>query len=110
MEKGHRYSQFWCMIDETKKVCARCGISLTLENTDVHHKDGRRYNNNSDNLELLCKKCHRGLGGRASRHEEPMIFTGFRLPSILLEKLDRRANELRMTPSALVREILSKSV
>jgi len=41
--------------------CASCGITdhngkpITLE---VNHIDGRAYNNQIDNLELLCPNCH----------------------------------------------------
>ena len=31
------------------------GIKLPLE---LHHKDGNHYNNNLDNLQILCPNCH----------------------------------------------------
>lgn len=34
--------------------CLRCGKPAVL----VHHKDGNRSNNDPDNLEVLCKRCH----------------------------------------------------
>lgn len=37
------------------KVCAECG---SIEFLEVHHKDSNPFNNNPDNLEFLCKKCH----------------------------------------------------
>lgn len=41
--------------------CELCGIStwqgvdLTLQ---LHHKDGNHYNNNLNNLAILCPNCH----------------------------------------------------
>jgi 5-methylcytosine-specific restriction endonuclease McrA len=36
-------------------ICNRCDATNDLL---VHHKDKNRLNNNVDNLEILCKKCH----------------------------------------------------
>lgn len=41
-------------VDE--KVCERCGSTTNLE---VHYKDRDKYNNNLNNLELICKSCHK---------------------------------------------------
>ncbi len=45
-----------------EKRCEKCGCGtewngepLTLE---LHHKDGNHYNNNLDNLQILCPNCH----------------------------------------------------
>jgi hypothetical protein len=35
--------------------CSRCG---SADNLCVHHKDENRYNNEVENLECLCKRCH----------------------------------------------------
>ena len=51
-----------------KAVCERCGASywngkkLPLE---LHHKDGDHYNNELDNLEILCPNCHAVAGDNA---------------------------------------------
>jgi 5-methylcytosine-specific restriction endonuclease McrA len=37
--------------------CKGCGISDNRV-LIVHHKDGNRKNNNTDNLEWLCCNCH----------------------------------------------------
>lgn len=48
--------------------CEICGISiwqgikLPLE---LHHKDGNHYNNNFDNLQILCPNCHSIQEGNA---------------------------------------------
>ena len=44
-----------------EEKCEICGISswqgekLPLE---LHHKDGDHYNNNLENLQILCPNCH----------------------------------------------------
>lgn len=38
-----------------KESCERCGSS---QNLLIHHRDRNRYNNDSVNLETLCKRCH----------------------------------------------------
>lgn len=35
--------------------CERCG---SKDNLLIHHRDHDRYNNETDNLECLCKRCH----------------------------------------------------
>lgn len=56
--------------------CELCGISqwqgidLPLE---LHHKDGNHYNNNLDNLIILCPNCHsiqEGNSGKAIKSKE----------------------------------------
>jgi len=39
-------------------ICQKCGIDASLTG-EVHHKDGNSRNNALDNLELLCRKCHK---------------------------------------------------
>lgn len=38
-----------------KDSCEICG---SVENLDIHHKDGNWRNNNLDNLQCLCRSCH----------------------------------------------------
>lgn len=51
-----------------KDCCERCGAKywngkkLPLE---LHHKDGNHYNNELDNLEILCPNCHAVEGDNA---------------------------------------------
>lgn len=41
--------------------CSRCGYAEFACSVEVHHKDGNRANNASDNSCLLCANCHRSL-------------------------------------------------
>ncbi len=44
-----------------RKCCERCNKNLlqaTKGNWCVHHKDHNRCNNEINNFELLCKRCH----------------------------------------------------
>jgi predicted nucleic-acid-binding Zn-ribbon protein len=46
-------------IKESK--CERCGNTHwqdSLIPLDLHHIDGNRFNNNLENLQILCKNCH----------------------------------------------------
>lgn len=41
--------------------CERCGLTLWLGepiSLELHHKDGNHYNNDFENLEILCPNCH----------------------------------------------------
>lgn len=41
--------------------CCSCGLSEWLNNPiplELHHKDGNKYNNKIENLELRCPNCH----------------------------------------------------
>jgi hypothetical protein len=43
------------------KFCERCALDLSNAKNGfwvVHHRDHNRSNNERDNLELLCKRCH----------------------------------------------------
>ena len=41
---------------ELPQICNRCGSN---ENIEVHHKDKNPQNNDLDNLEIICRHCHR---------------------------------------------------
>jgi hypothetical protein len=44
-----------------EKKCEICGITKWNGNEaplELHHKDGNRFNNNLNNLEILCPNCH----------------------------------------------------
>jgi len=38
--------------------CSKCRCSLVGITPHVHHKDGKRYNNDDSNLIILCPNCH----------------------------------------------------
>ncbi len=42
-------------------ICSDCGVDMSLHRNlcDVHHKDGVKYHNTTDNLEVVCRDCHR---------------------------------------------------
>lgn len=50
------------IIDGIKEPkCERCGLKNWLNGLiplELHHKDGDHYNNDLDNLEILCPNCH----------------------------------------------------
>lgn len=70
------------LIDKSNNKCSKCGWGEINQFTgkvplEIHHKDGNPYNNEEDNLEVLCPNCHsltksfrgnRG-NGRASRRK-----------------------------------------
>ena len=48
--------------------CEICGLSLwngVKLPLELHHKDGNHYNNNLDNLQILCPNCHSIQEGNA---------------------------------------------
>ena len=53
--------------------CDCCGLTewmgkpLSLE---IHHIDGNRYNNNLDNLQILCPNCHSLTNNWSSRNQK----------------------------------------
>lgn len=44
-----------------KEQCEICGVSIWLGvklPLELHHKDGNHYNNEFENLQILCPNCH----------------------------------------------------
>lgn len=44
-----------------KDECEKCGLSEWMGqkiSLELHHKDGNRFNNELENLEILCPNCH----------------------------------------------------
>ncbi len=39
-----------------KKKC--CELCNNINSLDIHHKDRNKLNNNTDNLQVLCRSCH----------------------------------------------------
>lgn len=53
--------------------CESCGMSTWLSNPiplELHHKDGNHYNNEFDNLLLLCPTCHSLQNGNNGAKED----------------------------------------
>lgn len=49
------------VLKEKQHNCERCSCNIDFSNSYkwcVHHKDHNRNNNDLNNLELLCKRCH----------------------------------------------------
>jgi 5-methylcytosine-specific restriction endonuclease McrA len=44
------------LFNEVTRECNRCGTSY---NVQLHHKDKNVFNNDYENLILLCASCHR---------------------------------------------------
>lgn len=89
-------------IPKDKLVCAICKKPMKVENLEVHHKDGKRYNSDLSNLELRCKQCHRNVSS------ETMVITNYKFPENLLKVVDEKAKELGVNNSIVVRGILCK--
>lgn len=66
LTKYHNYLQSseWveiriAMLQYYDYTCARCGIKYKHYNLHVHHKTYKNiYNEQPDDLELICKQCH----------------------------------------------------
>jgi len=43
--------------------CEKCGNSYTHATIQIHHMDGNPWNNNLDNLAVLCNICHEKIHG-----------------------------------------------
>lgn len=100
----YRTKAFVNLIPKEKMICGKCGKLIDIENCHIHHKDGKRYNSNIENLELQCLECHK------SYTSEAMINTSFRLPAALLQTLDEKSIELGVNMSVLVRHIISEKL
>ena len=46
-------------------ICEKCSLPSNIQ---IHHKDRNRKNNNIDNLQALCRKCHASLHHRNIVH------------------------------------------
>jgi len=55
MHTGHTRAEAWFPI----RACSRCGAGPAEKRIMRHHKDRNPLNNASDNIEMLCGKCHK---------------------------------------------------
>lgn len=60
------YTEDWADISRKIRTkenykCGDCGVDMSSHKNlcDVHHRDGVKYNNLSNNLEVVCRDCHR---------------------------------------------------
>jgi hypothetical protein len=53
---AHTYRRI--VFDQIEKKCVKCG-ETDISKLMVHHKDENRKNNKLDNLQVLCRTCHR---------------------------------------------------
>lgn len=100
----YRIIKLWNLIPKELRKCSKCGEEITNpREAEVNHKDGKRYNDDVENLEINCPKCHRGRND-----VESMIGITFRVPKSMLKKLDERAQKDEINQSVLIRKIIDK--
>jgi hypothetical protein len=49
---------YYDILQEAKKNVCVCELCGSKDRITVHHKDGNPFNNNLDNLQVLCWHCH----------------------------------------------------
>jgi hypothetical protein len=57
----------WCG-EKEKTIVLENGLKFT--NLNIHHIDGNKFNNDLDNLTVLCRNCHRTLGHEVLRDKK----------------------------------------
>lgn len=97
--------KLWELIPTDKKKCGKCGVDLTPEITDIHHIDGKRFNNKPENLELLCQSCHRGH--KRPRNKPMNLLVTMRFNEELLTKINLDAENSGTDVSKVIRRIVS---
>ena len=56
-----RNEVYWQILKETKRNLNQCELCASEYKITIHHKDGNCFNNELDNLQVLCWSCHRKL-------------------------------------------------
>lgn len=97
----------WKLIPAQYKICPKCKKKLTLQNLDIHHKDGRRSNSKPENLQLMCSQCHRG---KVQQLRKFMINKSIRFPANLLHDIEEAAEKEGISVSAIIRRSIESSL
>jgi len=56
------------------KFAKRCSLCSYRHNVEIHHINGNRYDNRLENLQPLCRSCHRLLHHRISTKAPMPLF------------------------------------
>ena len=73
------------MREQVNYICSECEISYIdrKEDLHVHHVDGVKWNNNSNNLKVLCVDCHSQYPGHQRLHMKKRLTNNYvRNPSV----------------------------
>lgn len=105
----YRIIRFFSLIPDNKKICTKCKIPLSLDICEIHHIDGKRYNNQGENLQLLCKNCHKGLI-EGNYQPGTLINVSYRFPEELMKRIDEKSKKEKVSNSVLVRRILTEKL
>ena len=81
---------------EQNKKCNKCGLDEWLNTPlilELEHKDGNHFNNNRNNLEMLCPNCHSLTStwrGRNKKERKMKVTDETLLESLLINKWNFR--------------------
>lgn len=92
-----------------EQVCSVCGATGPVAEVDFVHliPPGRGGSNGPENLVLMCIDCRAPSGRGSGAAMRPVCF---RLPSALVSRLNRLADERGRTASSLVREAVAQYI
>ena len=99
----YRNSKFWVLIPENLKICSRCGEKLNPDDVEVHHKNGKKYDDSPENLALICSQCHRGIKRYTIETTIPITV---KFPQSLLKKIDEESTKLEINKSVFIRNVI----
>lgn len=101
-----RTAKIWALVPDVLKKCENCGRRIEFDDADVHHINGKRYDNRPENLMMLCVKCHGH--GNGIRRGDPMSQKSVRLPTSMYKKLDEIAEKHGINQSLTIRNALEE--
>ena len=70
-------------------VCQQCG---SMENLQIHHKNGNWKDNSRENLVLLCRKCHLEIHQTQRKNSERKEWIYVGLPAEIVKLIDEVVN------------------